>query len=53
MEKFHKDYPVYKPRLTDDCDSVLIWNWFREQLQKKDWDIGLLSIRIDYRVEEV
>lgn len=35
MEKFHKDYPVYKPRLTDDCDSVLIWNWFREQFYKE------------------
>ncbi|KAK6458009.1 alphaN-acetylglucosamine transferase [Scheffersomyces xylosifermentans] len=42
-EEFEKTYPEWKPRLTSDCDSVDIWNWYREEfkiLQKDFWILG-------------
>lgn len=35
MEKYNKEYPVYKPRLTEDCDSVDVWNWLRNQFYRE------------------
>ncbi|KAG7665900.1 GNT1 [[Candida] subhashii] len=35
MEKYNQEYPTeFKPRLIEDCDSVEIWNWFRNQFYK-------------------
>lgn len=31
--KFEQEYPVNKPRLTHDCNSVNIWNWIREEFK--------------------
>lgn len=33
MQKYHQTYPVNKPRLVEDCDSVEIWNWIRQQFE--------------------
>ncbi|EMG50780.1 hypothetical protein G210_0890, partial [Candida maltosa Xu316] len=35
MEKYNKEFPTYKPRLTDDCDSVDIWNWIRKEFYRE------------------
>ncbi|CUM62701.1 uncharacterized protein PRCAT00000257001 [Priceomyces carsonii] len=34
-EEYKRSYPSeWKPRLTDDCASVQIWNWIREEFSK-------------------
>lgn len=36
MERYNEEYPSeYKPRLTEDCNSVEIWNWIRRQFRKE------------------
>ncbi|CAI5756500.1 unnamed protein product [Candida verbasci] len=36
MEKYNAQFPSeFKPRLIEDCDSVRIWNWFRDQFSEE------------------
>ncbi|KAI5951541.1 GNT1 [Candida jiufengensis] len=35
MTEYDEKYPFFKPKLIDDCDSVKIWNWFRDQFNER------------------
>lgn len=32
--KFNREFPINKPRLTDDCVSVELWAWFRSKFRE-------------------
>ncbi|CAK7909810.1 glucose N-acetyltransferase 1 [[Candida] anglica] len=33
-KKFNAEFPTYKPRITDDCDAVMVWDWIREEFER-------------------
>ncbi|KAI5959520.1 GNT1 [Candida theae] len=35
MSEYRAKYSHFKPRLVDDCDSVEVWNWLRNQFKKE------------------
>ncbi|KAI5964798.1 GNT1 [Candida pseudojiufengensis] len=34
MTEYEEKYPFFKPRLIDDCESVKIWYWLRDQFEE-------------------
>ncbi|CAH2351934.1 glucose N-acetyltransferase 1 [[Candida] railenensis] len=46
IAKFNTEFPnhMYQPRLTSDCDSVLVWEWLRKEFERRregNWEVEM------------